>query len=366
MHRVLSLIVPLALLILVAACDNAGNATPTATLPASGSTVDFIPTPTSTPTPRPRPTATNGASGPIPCGLFEETLPDPSWEYHLRLKNSTGVDFDCLTVIFPGNRTDIIDFKDGQITEYRQARYAYEYCVSVFGYVNGERYSVFIIDCLGVPSLPPGSHTYELTLTGETNITGDKDIVVTPMEDISAFNDDECQTNDNVTASATWAYLRETTTVEDMYQFVDVTILGKVVGCSPGRVVRSSSGRFNTHFTNVHIQIVEDWSREALPVDELIVSMTGGEATPYFREAPPFSVGEGYVLFLKKEFISIEARDANEPTPNTYVVVNPNGRYRVEDGTLESLSEIYAVAKELNSTPLQALKREIDTLRDRQ
>jgi len=191
-------------------------------------------------------------------------------------------------------------------------------------------------------------------------------VLVTPTEDITAFSDDECQTNDNVTSQATWAYLRETTTVEDMYHFVDATIHGKVVGCSPGRIVQSSSGRFNTHFTNVHVQISEDWSKEALPVDELIVSMTGGESTSYFREAPPFSVGDEYVLFLTKEFISIEARDANEPTPNTYVVVNPNGRYRVEDGTLESVSEIYAVGKELNSTPLQALKREIDTLRDRQ
>lgn len=114
-------------------------------------------------------------------------------------------------------------------------------------------------------------------------------VLVTLTEDISAFSDDECQTNDNVTSQATWAYLRETTTVEDMYQLVDATIHGKVVRCSPGRVVISSSGRF-THFTNVHIQILEDWSKEALPVNELIVSMGGGESTPYFIEAPPFSL----------------------------------------------------------------------------
>lgn len=146
--------------------------------------VDLIPTPTPTPTPQPRPTVTNGATGALPCGSFEDT-PDSSWEYHLRLKNSTGVDFDCLTLSLEGNRKDFVDFKDGQITEYQPARFAFEYCVSVIGYVNGEKYSTFFIECLGYPALPPGIHTYELTLTGETNIAGDKDILVTATENTS-------------------------------------------------------------------------------------------------------------------------------------------------------------------------------------
>ncbi len=188
MLRVISLIVPMAVLILAAACANSDNPTPTATvglIPTTTptATVDLIPT--STPTPQPRPTATNGASGPIPCGSFEDT-PDPGWEYHLRLKNSTGVDFDCLTLSLEGNRTDFIDFKDGQITEYQQAISAFEFCVSVIGYVNGERYSAFTLNCLGYPGLPPGFHTYELTLTGETNIIGDKDILVTTTENTSS------------------------------------------------------------------------------------------------------------------------------------------------------------------------------------
>ena len=105
-----------------------------------------------------------------------------------------------------------------------------------------------------------------------------------------------------------------------------------------------------TYFTNVHLEIIEDWSRKPLDYNELTVSLPGGKTTPFFKGMPPYVVGQEYLLFLKKISEDID--------PSMYFVPNPMSRYHIAEDKLQA-NLTYAPIKELDGRTVQSVKEEL-------
>lgn len=131
-----------------------------------------------------------------------------------------------------------------------------------------------------------------------------------------------------------------------MDQGVNAVVLAKILGCSPGKV---RQGNRLTYFTDVHVQIIEDWSRNPIGLNELTISMPGGKTTPFIRWNPPFNVGEEYLLFLRK---------AEEEGLETYFVPSPMSRYRISEGNLFANLD-HAPIEGLDGRTVRSVKEEI-------
>ena len=165
---------------------------------------------------------------------------------------------------------------------------------------------------------------------------------------VAQLPSDECgETVDTRFAVARWAY--HFTSLQVMDQGVDAVALAKVLGCAPGKVVREDTDS-PTYFTNVHLEIIEDWSRKPLDYNELTVSLPGGKTTPFFKGMPPYVVGQEYLLFLKKSSENID--------PSMYFVPNPMSRYHIAEDKLQA-NLTYAPIKELDGRTVQSVKEEL-------
>lgn len=150
-------------------------------------------------------------------------------------------------------------------------------------------------------------------------------------------------------ANAVWAYQFSSLTAMD--EASDAVVLAKVVDITPGRVVQPTPKHTPLHFTNVHVQVLEDWGRQPLPSQKLVVELTGGESTPFFAEQPPYAVGEEHLLFLKKTIVPDD--------PLMYFEISPQGRYRIRNGKLEALTAVYLLNKELDGRTVPSVKEQI-------
>ena len=91
---------------------------------------------------------------------------------------------------------------------------------------------------------------------------------------------------------------------------------------------------------NSHIQlrIIDDWSRSKIGSDNILVMQFGGSPTYFDEDDPPYFVGEEYMLFLRRHR---ERRGEVNPkftNPPRYSVLAPQGRYRIHDDRVESVS----------------------------
>ena len=163
-----------------------------------------------------------------------------------------------------------------------------------------------------------------------------------------------------VDAEASWAYYFQS--VEEMERAADAIVLATVVDITDGRMVQPTPSHTPIEHTDVHLRIDENWSRIGLQ-ETIVVEQSGGESTPYFREDPPYCVGEQYLLFLHRHRERGDPRTAKLIVPPIHGVFTPNGRYRIRDGTLKALTTDYPVNEELDGYSLDTAKRVLTLLR---
>ena len=161
-----------------------------------------------------------------------------------------------------------------------------------------------------------------------------------------------------VTADGVWPYNFKS--LQEIFDTADVVVVAQVLEVGPGRVIETEpvnprkSGAIDlpkTYFTNAKVQVSEYLGRSELSAPTLTVSQPGGETTPYFIDNPPYASGEVYLLFLK-----------SAPSPgreNEYVIINPQGRYRIEDDRLVTPTSFSILNRELDGPPLEGVKSDL-------
>lgn len=126
----------------------------------------------------------------------------------------------------------------------------------------------------------------------------------------------------------------------EMVRDVDAIVLASVLGSRPGRIIPTSGGTAVLPFTLVDLR-VEQAIRG--PVTGLItLEQTGGHvgtrAIYIDGDGGPYEWGEQALLFLKKQ-----------PETGYYYLVNPQGRFAVEEGRLRAASPDDPLAQRLDT-----------------
>jgi hypothetical protein len=148
--------------------------------------------------------------------------------------------------------------------------------------------------------------------------------------------------------AATW--IHSYSDLAAMEETADVIVLAEVVDVKPGRVAGSEVDQLR--FTNVHLRVLEDWSREPLSSDEVVVELTGGDGTPFLSGNPPYRRGEVYALFLIQQ----------SAEPFLYITGNPpQARYLVRDQRLHAMTDHHAsrLTREWDGRTVQEMKQAV-------
>ena len=123
-----------------------------------------------------------------------------------------------------------------------------------------------------------------------------------------------------------------------MVKDVDAIVLASVTSTQPGRVV--TSGVRTLPFTLVNLQV--ELAIQGDVGSSITVEQTGGagEKGVIFIDGDggAYMSGQQVLLFLKEQ-----------PDTGLYYLVNPQGRFRVEHGTLSAVAEDDAVAQTLHA-----------------
>ena len=129
--------------------------------------------------------------------------------------------------------------------------------------------------------------------------------------------------------------------IEGMEEFADAVVVAEVVDITHDAPQEAPSLQ---HFY-VQLRIIEDWSRSNLASDSVVVISSASSTGAFDEVDPPYSVGEEYLLFLKRQ---PERLQPGSPVPARYWTVSPQGRYRIEGRRLEALTTRYPLNQELD------------------
>ena len=129
--------------------------------------------------------------------------------------------------------------------------------------------------------------------------------------------------------------------IEDMEEFADAVVLADVVDITHDAPHEASSLQ---HFY-VQLRIIEDWSRSTVAPDRVVVVNSGSASGAFDEVDPRYTVGEEYLLFLRRQPENLQP---DPPAPPRYWTVSPQGRYRIEDYRLEALTTRYPLNQKLN------------------
>ena len=129
--------------------------------------------------------------------------------------------------------------------------------------------------------------------------------------------------------------------IEDMEEFADAVVVAEVVDITHHAPQEASSLQ---HFY-VQLRIIEDWSRSKLASDRVVVVNSGSGSGAFDEVDPRYTVGEEYLLFLRRQ---PERLQPGPPAPPRYWTVSPQGRYRIEGPRLEALTTRYPLNQELD------------------
>ncbi len=140
---------------------------------------------------------------------------------------------------------------------------------------------------------------------------------------------------------AHWAKHYET--LGQMVRDADAIVVARVMGTRPGRSMSTSQGAAVLPFTLVDLRVERAVRGSVAAL--LTLEQTGGfdgERTIYIDgDGGPYDRGEQVLLFLKKQ-----------PESGYYYLVNPQGRFAVENGILRAASPSDPVAQRLDARGL--------------
>ena len=143
-----------------------------------------------------------------------------------------------------------------------------------------------------------------------------------------------------------WAEIFDST--QEATDGADLVVVGKIKASAFGR---DNGFEVNpTEYTNFTVT-VEEVLKGAFSGKELVIEMIGSADTVWFSEMPEFRVGEKHLLFLTT--FDWHARTAG------YRVMGPTARYKIDDGTLESTSDIFGFTRAMDGKSLTAANGEI-------
>ena len=143
-----------------------------------------------------------------------------------------------------------------------------------------------------------------------------------------------------------WAEIFDST--QEATDGADLVVVGKIKASAFGR---DNGFEVNpTEYTNFTVT-VEEVLKGAFSGKELVIEMIGSADTVWFSEMPEFRVGEKHLLFLT-------TFDWHASTAG-YRVMGPTARYKIDDGTLESTSDIFGFTRAMDGKSLTAAKGEI-------
>ena len=129
--------------------------------------------------------------------------------------------------------------------------------------------------------------------------------------------------------------------IEDMEEFADAVVVAEVVDIIHDLLQEASS----LQDFYVQLRIIEDWSRSKLASDSVVVINSASSTGAFDEVDPPYSVGEEYLLFLRRQ---PEKLQPGPPVPPRYWTVSPQGRYRIEGPRLEAVTTRYPLNQELD------------------
>ena len=149
-----------------------------------------------------------------------------------------------------------------------------------------------------------------------------------------------------VLGHAVWAEIFDS--AQEATDAADLVVVGNIKASAFGR---DNGFEVNpTEYTNVTVT-VEEVLKGAFSGNELVIEMIGSADTLWFSEMPEYGVGEKHLLFLTT--FDWPASTAG------YRVMGPTARYKIDDGTLESTSDIYGFTRAMDGKSLTAAKGEI-------
>ena len=149
---------------------------------------------------------------------------------------------------------------------------------------------------------------------------------------------------------AVWAETFQS--LRQMVNAVDAIVLASVQRTRPGRVVPTGTG--NLPFTLVDLQVEQAIRGQTRGL--ITLEQTGGDIGDRSLfidgDGGPYTRGQRVLLFLKRQ-----------PDTGYYYLVNPQGRFRVREGTLHAAAPDDLVAQQLDTLPVQ---RAIQVIRSAQ
>lgn len=148
--------------------------------------------------------------------------------------------------------------------------------------------------------------------------------------------------------AAVWAETFETP--RQMDDSVDAVVVARPVAVHPGRVAVSENGEDELPFELVELEILRPVKGVAARGETLLLERArfeheGAPTIVLDGDGGPFEIGERYLLFLKRQ-----------PDSMYYYQVNPQGRFRLSQGRLQTAVPEDPVASSLaGKTLVEAL-----------
>lgn len=168
-----------------------------------------------------------------------------------------------------------------------------------------------------------------------------------------------CWREDAKVASSVTPGAQQFESIEGMEIAADAIVLASVEDVAEGRVEEGSPFERGTHFTDVHLRVIEDLGRHKLESDRLVLEQLGGKSTTFSLEDRPYCVGEEYLLFLRQQ-VDNDGRTYVEPP--RYASIGSGGRYRIRDDRLKALTTAYPLNRRLDGHSLETVRRIVSML----